>query len=320
MVVGSAGCSADTAEETNKTASESIVEEESAENDPVGTSELTVEEESLENYPVIGTWKAEGECSYGDYWKIQESGEVTPMFVLTNTSTLTVNGVTKNSTTSSLQTMPVVPYKIQGETVMYNGTAPFKMTFDGTDYKLVGEKGTYIRIGDIDYEIVLEDSAENGENSAEATAYVLGESIIAENIEMQLTEKGFSDDIRVTVQRDSGLTITSGPSPEDGKQFFYLKGTLKNTGTQAVRPAIGGTLKLDGYEYDIRIDTISKNGNISPTIEPLDSVILLIYVPVPIELTESFSTGEMVFGFNDNFEDVDIANADYLYSIDVTKE
>ena len=56
------------------------------------------------------------------------------------------------------------------------------------------------------------------------------------------------------------------------------------------------------------------------TIEPLDSVILLIYVPVPIELTESFSTGEMVFGFNDNFEDVDIANADYLYSIDVAKE
>ena len=147
---------------------------------------------------------------------------------------------------------------------MYNGTAPFKMTFDGTDYKLVGEKGTYIRIGDVDYEIVLEDSAENGESSAEATPYVLGESIIAEGIEMQLTEKGFSDDIRVTVQRDSGLTITSGPSPEDGKQFFYLKGTLKNTGTQAVRPAIGGTLKLDGYEYDIRIDTISENGNISP--------------------------------------------------------
>ena len=299
MALGLVGCSGAPAEETK-------------------TKETMKEDGSLEDYPISGTWQAEGESSYGDYWRIQENGEVTPEFVLERTSTNTANGVTTSSSSKSVQTMPAVSYKIQGENFMYS-TYPFKMTFDGTNYKLVGEEVTYVRVGELDYEIEFDESENSEEISAEATAYVLGESIIAEGIEMTFSESGFSDDIRVSSE-SSGIKITSGPSPEADKQFFYLKGTLKNTGTQAVRPAIGGKAILDEYEYDISIDIINEDGTPCFDVEPLDSVILLIYAHIPAELTESFSEGEIIFGFNDNFEDVDITRADYLYSIDAIKE
>lgn len=314
MVLGLVGCSSVPAEETTSTP-EPTAEATQA---PEETPETMDEQESLEDYPIAGTWKAESESSTGDYWRIKENGEVTPEFVLERTSTSTVNGVTTSSSSKYVQTMPAVPYKIQGENFMYS-TYPFKMTFDGMDYKLVGEEVTYVRVGELDYEIELDESENSEETSAEATAYVLGESIIAEGIEMTFSESGFSDDIRVS-SKSSGIIITSGPSPESDKQFFYLKGTLKNTGKEEVFPAIGGYVTLDDYKYDIRIDLIHEDGTPCSTIEPLDSVIVLIYAHIPIELTESFNSGRMTFGFNDNFEDVDITKADYLYSIDAIKE
>ena len=311
MVLGVVGCASTPAEETNTTGPT----EQTSDIEP---TEIT-SKDSLENYPIVGMWQADNESGKGDYWRIRENGELTPEFVLMRSSTQTVNGVTSSSTSKSVQTMPAIPWKIEGENFMYS-SYPFKMTFDGTDYKLIGEEATYVRVGDIDYEIPLDNHADSEDDTLKTIPYTIGETLTAEGIEMIFTESGFSDDIRVTGNRDSGIEITSGPSPEDDKQFYYLKGTLKNTGTQAVRPAIGGKVTLDEYEYNIIIDIINEDGTPCFTVEPLDSVIILIYSHIPIELTEKFTVGEMIFGFNDNFKDVDITNADYLYSVEAVKE
>ena len=145
--------------------------------------------------------------------------------------------------------------------------------------------------------------------------YTVGEPLVADGVDMVFTEQGIADDIRVT-SKSSGIQITSGPSPESDKQFVYLKGTLKNTGTTAAWAAVGGKLIIDGYEYDVKVDVINEDGTPASTIDPLDTVIILLYAHVPTELTSSFSEAEMTFGFNNNFADVDITNCDYLFAVE----
>lgn len=263
-----------------------------------------------DDFPIVGVWKAEDDDIY---WRIQSGGEMTQEFVLVNKSTRTVNGVTTSSTSKSLSTASAT-WEIKNGDFIFDGTATFEMKVDGSEYKLVNGKLVYVRVGDVDYEIPLDGEESDGASAEDAIKYTVGESISAEGIEMTFTESGFSDDIRVT-SASSGIRITSGPSPEDGKEFFYLKGTLKNTGKEEIRPAIGGTVTLDGYKYDIAVDTISANGSPCLSIEPLDTVTILIFAHIPAELSQSFSSGEMIFGFNDNFAAVDITNCDHLYSV-----
>ena len=268
---------------------------------------------SLKDFPIVGMWK---NADDDIYWRISEDGTLMQEYVLENTSTMTINGVTSTSTSKSVQSIPGV-WEIKDGSFMYLKNTPFVMTIDGTDYKLVSQTASYIRVGETDYVIPLNDSADAG-NTNTAVPYNIGEKLVAEGVELTLSEAGFSNDIRFT-SNSSGIQITSGPSPEADKQFLYLRGTLKNTGKESVFPAIGGKVTLDGYEYKILIDTINEDGTPCSRIEPLDSVIILIYAHIPIELTQSFKEGEMIFGFNDNFENVDITNCDYLYSVDASK-
>jgi len=308
LVFSMVGCSSTLTEETNR--AEATIT-------PVETTSQTSDtnnQELLDNYPIVGMWQIENDDTF---WRIQENGELTVEAVLTNSSTTTVNGVSTSSTSKSISTQSAT-WEIQGENFMFNKLAPYKMTFDGTNYKLVGESATYVRVGEVDYEIALNDAENDKGNAIKATPYTVGETLTAKGIEMTFSEAGFSNDIRVT-SKSSGITITSGPSPEADKQFFYLKGTLKNTGKEEISPAIGGTITLDDYKYDTRNDIINEDGTPCYTIEPLDSVIILIYAHIPIELTENFSMGKMIFGYNDSFEDVDITNCDYLYSVEIVK-
>ena len=268
--------------------------------------------ESEEEFPVIGTWK---NADANAYLRIKDGGEIVVEMVNTFTSTSTVNGVTTSSNSTSVSTS-TASWEVQGTNFMYNKIAPYAMVVENGEYKLVGEKTTYIRVGELDYEIST--GAEEEKPDVEAQPYNVGDAIIADGIEMVLTEQGIADDIRVT-STSSGIKITSGPSPESDKQFVYLKGTLKNTGTSAVRAAIGGTVVIDGYEYAVKVDVINEDGTPTSSIDPLDTVILLIYAHVPTELTSSFSEGELTFGFNNNFANVDITNADYLYSVKIAK-
>lgn len=263
----------------------------------------------IKDFPFVGLWK---QTEADTYWRVQEDGTLTQEFVLQSTSTITVNGVSSTTTSKRIQTMPGT-WSLQNEKFMFENKSPFNPVVDGEDCFLKNDTVTYIRIGDVDTKISLESS--DSKEAAEATTYSLGKTLTAEGIELTLPEGGIADDIRVT-SKSSGIKITSGPSPNPDKQFVFLKGTLKYTGKTSVFPAIGGKVILDGYEYKVSVSLINEDGTPCSTIAPLDSVIILIYAHVPSELTQSFKTGEITFGFNDNFENVDITNCDYLYKVD----
>lgn len=203
---------------------------------------------------------------------------------------------------------------------MFGGNAEFKPSMEDGKYCLVGEKVTYYRVGELDYEIDLNDPTdESGKdilNNAEK--YELGSVISAEGFELVFDEAGIASDIRIS-SNSSGIKITSGPSVVDGKRYVYLKGTLKNTGKTAIREAIGGTAYLDDYEFALDSKIISTTGNPASSVDPLDTVYILIYAQISDEMAEQFSLGKVVLGFNDNFADVQVDKAQYLYYVEITK-
>ena len=275
------------------------------------------EQPEAKDFPIVGTWQAENDDT--KFIRVQEDGTMTVELVSVFTSTHTSNGVSSTSTSKSVQTFNST-WEMKKKTFSYTGVflnqgvMSYKAAADDGIYRLVGDTDSYVRVGNADYDILGGSETEVKDLAAEATEYVLGQPITAEGIEMTFTEGGFADDIRVT-SRESGLTITSGPPAESGKQFFYLKGTLRNTAKSEIRPAIGGKVTIDGYEYELKTDTVKTNANPVSSIEPLESVILMLYVQVPDELATGFTEGNMVFGFNDNFDIVDITNSDYLYVV-----
>ena len=187
MVLGLAGCSSKQTEATE------------------GQTADTKNQETLENYPIVGTWQAENDDGHRTYLRIMENGGITPEFVLERKTTTTVNGVTKSFTSKYIQTAPTVPWKIQGENFMYNGLTPYKMTFDGVNYKLIGKEITYVRIGNVDYEIALDDTTDDKGSTAKTTPYTIGEVLNADGIEMTFTESAINSerDFRKTQQKIS---------------------------------------------------------------------------------------------------------------------
>ncbi len=289
-------------------------------NHPAEASAAPEDPQDFSDFPIIGTWKSEGEVEV--YWRILETGDLTWEIVQRTISTTTVNGVTSSSSSTFISRRSD-KWESKGNTLLLNGSAPFEMVTDGSDYKLVGSQSSYVRIGGLDYEIdtnsnIASDQSEPPAIPEGASPYVLGTPLVAPGVELTLTECGFSEDIRIT-KHSPGISFTSGPSPQEGKQYFYLKGTLKNTGKRAVFPAIGGKVVIDGYEYQVRTDTIAKDATPASTIEPLDEVYVLIFASIPNELANSFTEGKMAFGFNDNFSNVDITNCDHLYYVDAVR-
>lgn len=280
---------------------------------------VTAENDNVaaEEFPIVGTWKG---ADADVYLRIQKNGEIKLESVSKSSSTHTVNGVTTTSSSSQVLAMGTASWSIQNNVFMYNNMAPYEMVKEGDTYKLTTDKTTYIRVGDLDYTILMdtENAGENGSDPSElpATPYQIGEELIAEGVELVLTEKGVAEDLRIT-SRDSGIKITSGPSASSDKKYVYLKGTLKNTTKGTVWPAIAGDANFDGYSYKVRVEVINEDATPASQIEPLDSMILLIYAHVPNELAESFTEGELIFGFNNNLTDVNLSDCDYRYRVDM---
>lgn len=303
------GCGAEHRETQQPKATEALVVS--------GIEESEINIATSEEFPIIGTWKG---FDADVYLRIQENGEIKLESVSKTSSTHTVNGVTTSSSSSQILSMGTASWSIQNNVFMYNNIAPYEMTKDGDVYKLTAGTTTYIRVGDLDYAIQIEEES-NGDGGSKTSAltampYSIGEVLIAEGVELTLTEKGVAQDLRIS-SRESGIKITSGPSASSDKKYVYLKGTLKNTSKNTVWPAITGVAKLDGYEYSVRVDVINEDATPASKIEPLDSMILLIYAHVPNELVDDFAEGELIFGFNENLADVDISNCDYLYRVDM---
>lgn len=293
------------------------------EGDSNDTIQTAVDEQSetedtirlLENDPrLIGTWRNDAEETY---YRIKEDGKILTDFVLISKSSMTINGVTKTTVNKSITSVDTMKWSIADGVFMFNGNKQMDYSEENGTPCLTGEGLSFHKVGDLDYKIDLSGD-ETNDKAAEADKkpYTLGTKITASGFEVVLDEQGIKEDIRVTSTK-SGLKITSGPSVVEGKKYVYLKGTLKNTGKSSIRAIIGGTVDLDGYEYSMRIDTIGSDGSPLSMIDPLDTVTLLIFAEVPNEIANSFKNGTITFGFNDDFRNLEMNQADYLYCINV---
>lgn len=275
----------------------------------------TITAEPVE-FPYIGTWvNTDGKI----YLRVKDGGVILSESILTSSSTHTVNGVTTSSTSKSIVSNTYT-WSITNGMFSFNGVKLYTPTFENEQYSLVSDTATFYRVGDLDYEIPLtsdEDSTKK-DIQKDAEEYVLGTNIVVDGIEMVLEESGVTDNIRIT-SNSSGIKMTSGPSVEAGKQYVYLKGMLKNTGFSSTRAVIGGGVYLDGYEFNLRTDTIRTSGAPSSTIDPLETVHILLYAQITDEMAGMFSEGKIIFGFNDNFANVELEKAQHLYYVNVNR-
>ena len=162
-----------------------------------------------------------------------------------------------------------------------------------------------------------------------ATEISLNETIQLEFVEITFEEYGIAADIQQSIK--SGIvTRITGPEPENGKQFVYLRGTIKNVHKEALPTYdfFTGEFDIDGYKYDCsanQCDILNENGETQWEIEPLTSYSFTMYAKIPDELANPGSVS-FRFGFYDlfdnyelsynrSFEDDPIALCPYQYAL-----
>ena len=283
---------------------------------PQTTNDTTAEtSKETEPFPYVGTWINE---ERNVYWKIYEDNKLVMTAMLVSNFTSTVNGVSTNTVTTSIETYDFT-WNVTDEVFYFNGVTGYTPAEKDGQYMLVYDSNTYYRVGDLDYEIQFDepDQGDGKIDISDCEQYALGTTIKAEGFELTLEEVGVAKDCRIVTE--GSLTIISGPSVIEGKQYVYLKGTLKNTGTTSMTSAIGGKVYLDEYEFDLKTDLISTQGAPTAHVDPLDTARIILFVEISDEMASVFTSGKIIFGFNDNFADVLLEKAQYLYYVDVPK-
>ena len=165
-------------------------------------------------------------------------------------------------------------------------------------------------------------SAAGSGEAAPAEELAVGDGIDLDFVQMTVEDIGVKDSLQVS-STASGIKITSGPAPVEGKQYVYVQGKMKNLATETVRPTVVGTIEIDGYSYDLKIDLAHADATPASRVDPLDEVTYVLYASVPAELTGSFQTCTVQFGFDDGFSNNVFAEYDecaYRYQCGMTAE
>ncbi len=152
-------------------------------------------------------------------------------------------------------------------------------------------------------------------SEVEPTNIAIGETVSLDFVEMTFEEFGIAADIQQSITTDISVgthTRITGPQPEEGKQFVYLRGTIKNLDTNAlpVYDFFAGKFNIDKYNFEVdanNCDIITTNGEPMSMIDPLVSGVFTIYAAIPNELAESHSTTDFTFGFYDLFDNSELA-------------
>ena len=93
-------------------------------------------------------------------------------------------------------------------------------------------------------------------------------------------------------------------STEKDMMILALEGTIKNTGTESYRPAVSGSVTVDGYVYPIR-EWLVQSGGI---LKPLFEVPFYVFAVIPPELAENYKSAEFRIGFNEDFTNNSFTN------------
>ena len=133
-----------------------------------------------------------------------------------------------------------------------------------------------------------------------------------------LEEVGAKENIKYT-STESGISVTNGPQPMEGKTFLYVKGTIKNMNKQALSiDGICGKIIVDGYEYEAELMVCETSASPVSDVQPLDTVVFELYCAIPNELVNEMESVTIGFAFNNNFEAIDslgMESCDYQYVI-----
>ena len=168
-----------------------------------------------------------------------------------------------------------------------------------------------LAVGGFPADAAEELSAEQ-ESDLVMTEVFVDDTITLDFVEMTINEVGIEEDIRITISTKSGSftnTQTTGPQPEAGNKFVYIRGTIKNLHTSALSPDRGifGNVNFDNYVYPVskgqaNISINNEEGRRQSSIEPLMTYTFTLYAAIPDELAENFSKGSFTFVFDDMFD------------------
>ena len=303
LIGGCGGASTNSGQSIVETSSLETVAEETTTEEAENVTDEVIDLE------LIGTrWKYDDSEAY---YYFEADGKLTVELVSESTTTRTSNGSTSTYTSKSLSTQTFT-WSREGNIVTVNDSFQLTITQEGDVYKLVGEK---ISLTYTDKEPLDDDETEEVPVALDAEPYALNDTITTDTIEMTFTEMGVAEDIRITSD-ESGLSITSGPDPQSGKKFIYIKGTVKNLSTSAVWIGLAGKFTIDGYTFDMNVHTANSLGHPISNIEPLDEFTIILYAPVSNELIDNYNEAVLTFGFNDNFDTVwSLEEAEHTYIV-----
>ena len=138
----------------------------------------------------------------------------------------------------------------------------------------------------------------------------LGEKISLPFVEVTFSEFGIKQDITKSITTGI-VTKVFGPDPENGYEFAYLEGTIKNLNNKElpVYDFFLGEFSIDGYIYEcsaVQTYIYTTTGDKISMVEPLASYDFIMYAKVPKELADS-KDNSFRFGFYDDFDNQELA-------------
>ena len=154
----------------------------------------------------------------------------------------------------------------------------------------------------------------DGAHAVTLNSFVPGTLELEERVDHEFISFKFSKLRVMSILRRKYKGDLYSCSTEKDMMILALEGTAKNPGTQTCRPALSGTVVVDGYEYPLREWVVAKSGQLLPLYEAP----FYVFAVIPPELAESYKSVEFRIGFNDDFAnnsytDFSACRYEYIY-------
>ena len=202
------------------------------EEDSTANTELITEatEDELLNFPFIGTWATE-DCK--GYLRVVEDGTLVAEAISTMKSTTTINGVSTTTTSKSVNKYYYV-WCVENGLFLFNGKAPYTPYEENGRYILESENAIYYRVGELDYEIPLNDESDKdtaGAETEQMSSIAIGQTVVCDDYEFTLKKVEFSYEV---LPQDTSGSYFSYPA-ESGKVYVHVVADVKNTMQRDIR-------------------------------------------------------------------------------------
>lgn len=203
----------------------------------------------------------------------------------------------------------------------------------GDDLTIVEEDGQLRMYNDTVSLIQTENWPEDDPSAASEAAgsepedVAFGSPISVDFAEITFNDGGIQDSIEMSHTNGNGGDGVGGnitvrqiiESPQDGTQYIYLQGTVKNLDTSAIEPKnMAAKLVInDDYELECKISLVGANASSISRLEPLNEATIIIDASISDDMVSMIETATWLFGFEQSFTRIsgskDIADCQYYY-------